>query len=442
MFLSCAVSIAWAIALDSGKQGVAMGFPGVYFGTRCLIHQCDPYDVSRLNDFYTSAMPESQQDTEQRRQSVVLYVNLPSTFLVAAPFAALPLKPAAALWLAITVILFSLSAFLVWDAAQSSAPWVAVLLVCIFLANAEIIFAGGNTAGIVVSLCVVAVWCFLNDRFPLAGVLCLGLSLAVKPHDASFIWLYFLLADQRWRRRAIQAAAFTIALLSVAVLWVSLVAPHWLPEYRTNLAAISMHGGINDPGPSSIGMRVPGMVIDLQTVISVIRDDPGFYNLATYLVCGALGLIWLVTTLRSRHSRGNAWFALASISSLTMLATYHRPYDAKLLLLAIPPCAVLWAEGGKVAAGALLLTTASALIIGDLPLAILVIFTQNLSLTHVGIGQKVLNLILTRPVPLVLLAHAIFYLCIYVRRSRSPLKSIEGLPGSDIDRVYGELSEY
>jgi len=31
-----------------------------------------------------------------------------------------------------------------------------------------------------------------------------------------------------------------------------------------------------------------------------------------------------------------------------MLVTYHRPFDAKLLLLAVPACAMLWAEGGRI----------------------------------------------------------------------------------------------
>lgn len=425
MLISCAISIAWAIALDSGKQGIAMGFPGIYFGTQCLIHHCDPYDVGRLNDFYTTAFPPSQSDTPQRRQSITVYVNLPQTFLITAPFALLPLKAAATLWMALTVAAFSMASFLMWDVAQRTAPWVAVILACIFLTNSESIFAGGNTAGIVVSLCVIAVWCFLNNRFVFAGVVCLGLSLAIKPHDCAFVWLFFFLADQVRRRRALQALAVCFVLLSIAVLWVSFVAPHWLQEYRGNLTAISMHGGINDPGPESVGMRVPGMVIDLQTVFSVIRDNPGFYNIATYLVCGVLALIWLAATLRSHDSRDQAWFALASISALTMLVTYHRPYDAKLLLLTIPACATLWAEGGRTAWCALLLSVGGAVIIGDLPLAILVILTQNLTLSHVGIGEKVLNLILMRPVPLVLIAIAVFYLWIFVRRSRSSLKTTE-----------------
>ncbi|HLY40847.1 MAG TPA: glycosyltransferase family 87 protein [Terracidiphilus sp.] len=424
MLFSCAISVAFAIALDSGKQGVAMGFPGIYFGTQCLMRHCDPYDVNQLNAFYTAAMPASWQDSPQRRQSITLYVNLPQTSLVVAPFSLLPLKLAMGLWAAMTVILFSLATFLIWDIAQNAAPGIAVVLACIFLANAETVFAGGNTAGIVVSLCVIAAWCVLKDRFVLVGMLCLGLSLAMKPHDSGLVWLYFLLGDRTWRRRALQAAAIAFAALSIAVLWVSLAAPHWLHEYRSNLALISVHGGINDPGPASVGMRIPGMVIDLQTVFSVIRDDPGFYNTATYIVCGALGLILVLITLRHR-SRDHAWFALASASALTMLAAYHRPYDAKLLLLTIPPCAILWAEGGKTAWGALLLTLAGAVITGDLPLAILVMFTQNLDLSHTGAGTKVLNLILARPVPLVLLAIAVFYLWIYVRRSRSSLKPVE-----------------
>ena len=171
---------------------------------------------------------------------------------------------------------------------------------------------------------------------------------------------------------------------------------------RSNLATISVHGGINDPGPVSIGMRIPGMVIDLQTVFSVFRDDPRLYNLASYLVCGALLLVWLNRTVRSHFSTRSVWFALASITALTMLVTYHRPYDAKLLLLAVPACAMLWAEGGVIAWVALLLTTMGAVFTGDIPLAVLVILTKNMHAPAAGFAERLMFVALTRPVPLIL----------------------------------------
>jgi hypothetical protein len=329
----------------------------------------------------------------------------------------------------------TLAAFLTMDLAGEHAQGVSLFLICILLANSEVLFTVGNTAGIAVSLCVVAVWCFLRGRFLSAGVICLALSLAIKPHDSGLVWLYFLLAGGVYRKRALQTLVVTLLLAAPAIVWVSRVAPEWRSELQANLASTSAHGDISDPGPSSINRKgAADIIIDLQSVMSVIRDDPGVYNPATYLICGSLLLVWATTTWRrTSTSVPNAAFALASVSALSMLATYHRPYDAKLLLLAVPACTVLWAEGGKVARFALTITTAGVLLTGDIPLAILALITKNLTIPTMGLVAKILLLAILRPAPLILLVVAIFYLCIYARRvslSKTATKLPDAIPAS------------
>jgi hypothetical protein len=311
---------------------------------------------------------------------------------------------------------FILAALLMGKLGARCSPRMSLILTCILLANCECFFASGNTAGIVVCLCVVAVWCLIEERFVPAGILCLVISLAIKPHDAGLVWLYFLLAGGVHRKRALQTLFIIVVLGLSAVLWVSLVAPHWVQDWQANLAAIASHGGLNDPSLNSVNGRTGGMVIDLQSAISVFRDDPRIYNPVSYIVCGALLLVWLVSTLRSRFSQSRAWFALAVIVPLTMLVTYHRPWDAKLLILTVPACAMLWAEGGAIARIALLLNGAAIVITGDLPLTLLTIFTRNMQFSAQGVPGQILTVVLRRPVPLILLAMAIFYLWIYVRR--------------------------
>jgi hypothetical protein len=185
---------------------------------------------------------------------------------------------------------------------------------------------------------------------------------------------------------------------------------------HSNILSTSAHGDLNDPGPASLGGHSAASIIDLQSVISVFRDDPRIYDPVSYLVCGALLLAWLLKTLKSRFSTTSAWLALAAIVPLTLLVTYHRPYDARLLLLSVPACAMLWAEGGPIGWIALAVNTAGIVFTSDIPLSILVILTKNL---HAGTGLpgKMLTVALTRPVPLVLLAMGIFYLWVYVQRA-------------------------
>ncbi|MGA8671796.1 MAG: hypothetical protein WB679_18080, partial [Terracidiphilus sp.] len=172
----------------------------------------------------------------------------------------------------------------------------------------------------------------MRERLEYIGVLCFAISLMLKPHDSGLIWLYFLLAGGVLRRRAWQILLVVTILSIPAILWVSYVAPNWPHELQSILAAYSSHGDVNDPGPSSMASHGIGMVISLQAVISVFRDDPRFYNPLTYLVCGALLLAWLVKVVRSPNTPNTAWFALAPIAAFSMLPIYHRIYDARLLL--------------------------------------------------------------------------------------------------------------
>ena len=59
---------------------------------------------------------------------------------------------------------------------------------------------------------MVAVWCFIRERFVPAGILCLAVSLAVKPQDAGLVWLYFLLVGGVYPKRALQTLVAMLAL--------------------------------------------------------------------------------------------------------------------------------------------------------------------------------------------------------------------------------------
>jgi len=311
--------------------------------------------------------------------------------------------------------------------AESHAPGVSIFLVCVVLANSEFLFLSGNTAGIAVSFCIVAVWCFLKERFVPAGVLCMAIGLAIKPHDVGLVWLFFLLAGGIYRKRALQTLAVAIALGLPAILWVAHVAPNWMAELHSNLLASAAHGGLNDPGPASIAFRSPPMVIDLQAVFSLFRDDPRIYNAASFLICGVLIAIWSITTMKSRATPAKTWLALAAIAAFSMLPVYHRLYDAKLLLLTVPACAMLWTEGGPVRWIAFLLNTAGIIVTSDIPAASLVVLTKNLQAHPSGIFAQMMTVLCLRPAPLILLAMGIFYLWMYVRRAvPEPVEAQEG----------------
>ena len=393
-------------------------FKEAYYGGRCLLRHADPYQESDLRRVYQSEQGADTTTHSELERVVTLYINLPALLVFTAPFAMLPWGPAHLLWMILTAASFILAAYLMWGLAARDAPVLSGVLIGLFLVGSELLLEIGNPAGIVVGFCVIAVWCFLKDRFVSAGILCLALSLAIKPHVAGPVWLFFLSGGGLSRKRAWQTLATTAVLSLAAVFWVSHVAPHWMAELRANLQTISAHGNMGDPGPSSVEPRFHGAIsISLQTAVSIFRDDPRFYNLFTYVLCAPLLLVWAMTALRGRFSQESAWLALAAIAALSMLPLYHRLHDTGLLLLLFPAFAMLWARGGPTAWLALLFTGAGTVMTSDIPVQLLAIYGAHLTESASGLSGKLLMLVFSRPVPLILLAIGVFYLWVYVRHT-------------------------
>jgi hypothetical protein len=415
LLLGSAVFVLLGVALESASQVAAVDFRMTYYSARTLLQHSDPYKESEVLRISQAEGGNRPWDTANPRH-VMQYIYLPTAFSFTIPFAMLPWGPAHILWLALTVGILILASSLMWNLGSDYAPIVSGALIGFLLANSELLVVTGNVAGIAIAFCVVAVWCFLRERFIWAGILCLAVSLAIKPHDVGLVWLYFLLAGGVYRKRALQSLLATVVLSLPAVLWVWRVAPHWMQEWQFNVAALSARGAMSDPGLTSAGAHSLGMVVSLQEVISVFWDDPRIYNLASYLVCAPLLLVWAFVTLRSRPSPHRAWLALAAIAALSMLPVYHRQQDTKLLLLTVPACVMLWAEGGLIGRLALVVNSAGFVLTGDLPWAILLGLINNLHLPSTRLTGQIVTAVQVYPTPLILLVMGVFYLWVYVRR--------------------------
>ena len=416
-------------ALERSVPSQSVDFRVVYYPARCLLQHQDPYDPAQVMRLYRAEGGDAPSDSDKIRHMVSGYVYLPNAFTFTVPFALLPWGPAHILWQAIIVASYLLASYLVWNLTGQWAPLAGGALICFLLVNSELLLVTTNAAGIVLSLCAIAAWCFLRDRCVPAGVLCLAIGLVVKPQDAGLVWLYFLLAGGVQRKRALHTLLLTAALSLPAVLWVSHADPHWTEEWHTNMATAEARGGTSDPGPASEASHGLAMVISLQSAISVFWDDPHIYNPASYLICAPLLLLWAFITLRTPATPARAWLALASIAALTMLPVYHRQYDAKLLLLTVPACAMLWMEGGLIGWLALLVNVAGFVLTGDLTWAILLGIINRLPPPTTELSWHIVVAMQTFPAPLILLTMGIFYLWVYARKNQKyqpgPLHSAE-----------------
>ena len=251
MLLSVGASIWWGVPLGRTIPGGTNDLQVVYYATRALIEHSDPYNLLELKKVYVAEEAKLPPHSIERPKAVTWYIYLPPTFLVIAPLALLPWSVADALWMILLVGTLLSAAILMANLGAQHAPKISIFLACIVLANCEVGFALGNSAVLVVSLCTVTVWCLFQNRFIPLGVVGLVLCLAVKPHDADLVWLYFLLAGGVCRRRALQVLAIAVVLGLTATIWVSQVAPNWMEEWNSNVSSLSVRGGLTDPGPTA-----------------------------------------------------------------------------------------------------------------------------------------------------------------------------------------------
>lgn len=411
-----ALSMLWSYNIRQHEGAVKMpDFAGIYYGARCALFHHDPYDPASVARQFEEENPAIKAPfaAENARVVVTVGVNLPTTLFATAPIALLPWSVAQNLWMALTAALLGLAAFLMCDLAPA-APALYAGLAAFILLNSELLLTLGNLAGVAVGLCVAAVWCIVKNRFAMAGVVLLAISLVLKPHDSGLVWLYFLLAGGVPRRRALQTFALTALLGIAAAVWIASASPHWPQELHNNLVAVAAPGSTSDPSLAGITNRSIDQVSDLQAALSVFRNEPGFYNPVSYVIAGSLILVWMVAALRKRFTQHSALFALAAIAPLSLLPLYHRTHDAKILLLVIPACAILWAGSGPRRWIALAITSAAVLLTSDIPLLVLVELTRGLSSSPRTFAAKIVALFLLEPGPLVLLLTGSFYLWMFV----------------------------
>ncbi len=411
LFLVVGVSWERISTLSMGDFKVA------YYSARCLIQNGDPYDGNAVERVYHVEGREDPKAPVRNLLVMTRYFYLPSAFIVTVPFALLGFNAGHLLWMAFSAAGLILAGFLMWEISAQYAPVLSGALIGFVLANCLWIFMIGNSAAIAISLCTIGVWCFLRNRFVAAGILCLALSLVLKPHDSGFVWLYFLVAGGVYRKRALQTFVATCLLSLPGILWVQYVSPHWMQEMRSNMSLFSTQADDSTHGTVSIAGGSTDSLVELQSVFDIFWNNPALSSAITYALCGALLAVWLVVTMKSPASLQSALLALATIAPLSMLPLYHWLHDTKLILLTIPACAMLWGIGGARGKLALLFSTGYVAVTADIPQTLLGFLTGRLSLSPDTALGKVQFAIFAHSASWVLLLASIFFLSVYTKDS-------------------------
>jgi len=405
------VALGFLLLISRKDQG--LDFRIAYSTARCLIEHRDPYNQGELLRVYEENGGTLPQGGIETLRSEALYIYLPTIFVATVPFLVFPMQVAYVVWTALASIAFLVAAAMMWDVGKQHAPLLTGALLCFYLANSGTLISTGNAASLALSLAIIGAWCILRERWNIVGILCMALSLAIKPHDAAFIWLGLVLCGGVFRRRAFESAAVTICTTLPFVVRTWRIAPQWMQEMRAHIAILSAHGAVSDPGPATVLNRGTLTLTNLQAVFSLLRDTPAFYNAASYLVCGAIAVVAIVLTVRRQPGKNARWLGMAFAAAFTLLPVYHRQYDAKLLVLTIPACAMLWSQRSRFSRTALTVTVLGLLVTADLPWAFYLAFTSRLQLS--GVAARLYLFSLAATVPLTVMMVALFYLGAFAR---------------------------
>ncbi|HEY4089087.1 MAG TPA: glycosyltransferase family 87 protein [Bryobacteraceae bacterium] len=356
------------VSIVKSSPGAMHDFVAPYSGARCLLLGCDPYDSLQVQKTFADA--GGQPVDRGEKWSYIPPVYPPSTLVELLPFAFLNYHSARVAWFLLSALV-SIASFLLWAGLLTPIyrPWMA-LLGALLSASYAAAFAteAGQTSFIAVGLAVISLWCFIRDRHNVAGVICLGIAMGLKPQLAGVVFLYLILRPV-FRRPALKAAIIAIALLVIGVAWVSFSAPskNWRAELSEHITTSQQVGGVNDP--SNANQFAPD-IVNAQAAWVLATGDPSTYNLLSWLLFAALFIPFVIGAWRGAGTTTQMFGALAAIACIGMLPVYHRVYDLLILALTFPSLICLFAQRQKlrwIAAAATLVALAPGPILNRIP---------------------------------------------------------------------------
>jgi hypothetical protein len=334
-----------------------------YAGASCLLHHCNPYDVVALRERFVAL----HGDVADMHPSPCLnFGNLgavypPSTLLVLAPLAAMDFPVARKVWFWSGTMAFLLAAGLLGSFVPVGHRWLYFWLAgfTLFSATTDTLLGGANPGVFAIALLILALWSLYLAEVRGLGVACLVLALCIKPQLGAPA-VAFLLLRPGSRKPALLASALAVCVLLIGVVWLQhTTGDAWLEKLRYELARSTQPGAVNDPSPANPDAEG---LLNVETLTSLWLTPVQSTLVGTAIVAGMF-LMWLVAFWQ-RGRDTDPLLALAGLLCISLAAVYHRGYDSRLLLLTLPPLAMLFRRS----MGSALNVLAAGILLASVPL--------------------------------------------------------------------------
>jgi hypothetical protein len=308
-------------------------FLSPYIQAKAWAHGEDPYSTRSLISFWPADNKRPVWvDKDLANGALEAKRGIPSPYplsslVVISPITIFPWRVAVILWMAITFAAVVLAPFALLSICGLGATEARAQLFLAFafaLAPLHTGLATANPALVVVSLMVASVWAEHRGKNNLAGLL-LAIAACLKPTVAGGLLLFYLVRRQ-WRVVGIACAAVAI-ISGLGMAWLTWAGVSWLPSYFENTRKMFSPGSLDDFARAD---AIRFNMINAQVLFySVLRNATLADRLAR-LLSAALLLTW--GWFCSRRGRASDLLAISAISVVSLIAVYHRFYDAALLI--------------------------------------------------------------------------------------------------------------
>ena len=251
----------------------------------------------------------------------------PSTLPFIAAFAWLKWPMARSVWLSLNIcaaFLFCVATFRLIPTSLEIHSRLLVLATVLAFAPLHTGFGAGQISFFVIALVIVAIWQGKNNP-TLAGMV-LGFATALKPQLVlPLVGYYYVIKEQR---KCFSAIITFLVLTVIGVGHIHNTFPGWVHALSNNAQYWFQPGSVHDyaEGPNRFHL------INAQMPLYTIVHSRTWANSVAWLVFILMAWCWIrLLLVPARH----ALLGVAGICAITLIPTYHRGYDAGLLVVAL-----------------------------------------------------------------------------------------------------------
>jgi hypothetical protein len=308
-------------------------FLSPYIQAKAWAHGSDPYSPRSLISFWPAdnerpfwVDAEASNGLLEKKRGMPSPYPMPSLVIIAA-LTPLPWVAALIFWTVLSTVAVLLAALALLSICGCSlADRRSQLFVAVMLALAPLHTGLGNANPVVlaVSLAALSHWAVSTKRETIAGFL-LAIAICLKPTVGGGLLIYYVVR-RKWRIAGM-TCLIAVFISGIGAIRMASAGVHWWASYAENTRKMFATGSVDDFTRSA---RLRFDMINVQIVLGSFLTSPVLVNTISRLLAVFLFVVWLLRCMRRQSKTG--LLEISTVLVLSLVAVYHRFYDAVLLI--------------------------------------------------------------------------------------------------------------